>query len=81
MLEEIKAYYFDICLHLVHTTSHPIYNDLENTFFELYWIIEDEPTQGFDFEYDQIVSMGEIISTKIVSAYLNEIGLKNNGLM
>lgn len=77
VLEEIKSYHFDICNHLFPSTSHPIYNDLENTIVELYWIIEDEPTQGFDFEYDQIVSMGEIISTKIVSAYLNEIGLKN----
>ncbi len=77
VLEEIKTYHFDICHHLFPSTSHPIYNELENTFVELYWIIEDEPTQGFDFEYDQIVSMGEVISTKIVSAYLNEIGLKN----
>jgi len=43
----------------------------------LYWAIEDEPTQNFDYEYDQIVSMGEVISTKIVSAYLNEIGITN----
>lgn len=77
VLEEIKTYHFDICNHLFSSTSHPIYNELENTFVELYWAIEDEPTQGFDFEYDQIVSMGEVISTKIVSAYLNEIGLKN----
>lgn len=77
VLEEIKTYHFDICNHLFPSTSHPIYNELENTFVELYWIIEVEPTQGFDFEYDQIVSMGEVISTKIVSAYLNEIGLKN----
>lgn len=77
VLEEVKAYHFDICNHLFSSTSHPIYNELENTFVELYWAIEDEPTQGFDFEYDQIVSIGEILSTKIVSAYLNEIGLKN----
>ena len=77
ILEEIKAYHIDICNHLFPSTSHPIYNELENTFVELYWAIEDEPTQGFDFEYDQIVSMGEVVSTKIVSAYLNEIGIKN----
>lgn len=77
VLEEIKTYHFDICNQLFSSTTHPIYNELENTFVELYWAIEDEPTQGFDFEYDQIVSMGEVISTKIVSAYLNEIGLKN----
>ena len=77
ILEEIKSFHVDICHHLFPSTTHPIYNEIENTFVELYWIIEDEPTQGFDFEYDQIVSMGEIISTKIISAYLNEIGLIN----
>lgn len=77
ILEEIKTYHFDICKKLFPSSAHAIYNELENTFVELYWAIEDEPTQGFDFEYDQIVSMGEIISTKIVSAYLNEIGISN----
>ncbi len=77
VLEEIKAYHFDICHHLFPSPSHIIYTDLENTFVELHWAIEDEPTHGFDFEYDQIVSIGEVLSTKIVSAYLNEIGLKN----
>ncbi|MCD6018716.1 MAG: aspartate kinase [Bacteroidetes bacterium] len=77
LLEGIKKYHFDICKQLFTLPSHPIYTELENTFVELHWAIEDEPTQGFDFEYDQIVSMGEIISTKIVSAYLNDAGIKN----
>lgn len=29
----------------------------------------------FDFYYDQIVSVGELLSTAIVAAYLNEVGL------
>jgi aspartate kinase len=77
VLEEIKQFHFAICENLFSSTDHPIYNDLENTFVELHWAIEDEPTHGYDFEYDQIVSMGEIISTKIVSAYLNEAGISN----
>jgi aspartate kinase len=77
ILEDIKAYHFDICKKLFSSDTHPIFTELENTFVELHWAIEDEPTQGFDFEYDQIVSMGEVISTKIVSAYLNHIGLNN----
>ena len=77
ILEEVKKYHFDICTELFSLNSHPIFIDIENTFVELYWAIEDEPTQGFNFEYDQIVSMGEIISTKIVSAYLNEIGIQS----
>ena len=77
ILEEIKKYHLDICQHLFANSSHPIFIELENTFVELYWAIEDEPTHSFDFEYDQIVSMGEIISTKIISAYLNDVGLQN----
>lgn len=77
VLEEIKAYHFGICYQLFPSQNHIIYTDLENTFVELHWAIEDEPTHGFDFEYDQIVSIGEVLSTKIVSAYLNETGLNN----
>jgi len=77
ILEEVKKYHLNICHHLFANSSHPIFIELENTFVELYWAIEDEPTHSFDFEYDQIVSMGEVISTKIISAYLNNVGLQN----
>lgn len=75
LLEDIKKYHFSIIEDLFPDKSHPIYNDINNTFVELDWAIEDEPTHGYDHEYDQIVSIGEIISTKIVSAYLNEAGI------
>lgn len=77
ILEDIKEFHFSICKELFPSSDHPVFTDLENTFVELYWAIEDEPTHSYDFEYDQIVSMGEIISTKIISAYLNEAGIKN----
>ena len=77
ILEEIKQAHDAICKNLFTNPSHPIYSDLENTFVELHWAIEDEPTHGYDFEYDQIVSIGEVVSTKIVSAYLNDIGITN----
>jgi aspartate kinase len=76
ILDEVKAYHLDICKNLFPLV-HPVHTDIENTFVELHWAIEDEPTQGFDFEYDQIVSMGEVISTKIISAFLTEVGLHN----
>lgn len=77
ILEEIKQAHYTICKNLFENPSHPIYTDLVNTFVELHWAIEDEPTHGYDFEYDQIVSIGEVVSTKIVSAYLNDIGITN----
>ena len=80
ILEEIKQVHFSICHDMFADKKHPIYNELENTFVELHWSIEDEPTHAFDFEYDQIVSIGEVLSTKIISAYLNEIGQTNKWL-
>ncbi len=77
ILEEIKQAHYTICKNLFANHSHAIYTDLENTFVELHWAIEDEPTHAYDFEYDQIVSIGEVLSTKIVSAYLNDIGITN----
>jgi len=75
ILEEIKKYHFDIIKELFPSPQHPIYNEISNTFVELDWAIEDELTENYDYEYDKIVSMGEIIATKIVNAYLNEIGI------
>lgn len=77
ILQDIKSNHLSICNDLFSSTHHQIYTDLENAFVELYWAIEDEPTGSFDFEYDQIVSIGEILSTKIVSAFLNEIHIQN----
>lgn len=77
VLNEIKKYHFDIIEQLFPNKDHDIYNEINNTFVELDWAIEDEPTHEYNHEYDQIVSMGEIISTKIVNAYLNEAGIKS----
>ena len=75
VLEEIKAFHFDIINQLFPNKNHSIYDEINNTFVELDWAIEEEPTLDYNFEYDKIVCMGEIISTKIVNAYLNEVGV------
>jgi aspartate kinase len=77
VLQQVKEYHQQILSELFPDKKHPVYAEIENTFVELNWIIEDEPAFGYNHEYDQIVCMGEIIATKIVSAYLTEAGLKN----
>lgn len=42
--------------------------------------LEADTEADYDFLYDQIVSLGEILSTKIISDYLNNQGLKNDWL-
>jgi len=39
--------------------------------------LSGSPSLNFDYEYDQLVCYGELISTAIVSAFLNQRGLKN----
>ncbi|ALL05238.1 aspartate kinase [Pedobacter sp. PACM 27299] len=76
IFEAVKAYHFNIIGDLFPDHQHPIYNDVANTFVEIDWLIEEEITDSPDYIYDQIVSIGEVISTKIVAAYLAETGLK-----
>lgn len=77
VFENVKKYHLDILKKLIPNNSDPIYNDLENVFLEMLWAIEEEPAFTFNHHYDQIVSLGEVLSTKIVSAYLNHAGIAN----
>jgi aspartate kinase len=76
---DIKEYHHNILKGLFEP-SHPIFNEVANTFVEIDWIIEDEPHDDYDFIYDQIVSIGELVSTRIVAAYLNQTGIKTQWL-
>jgi aspartate kinase len=77
--EGIKAYHYEIMAKLFEA-GHPVFDEVANTFVEIDWMIEDEPHDDFDFTYDQIVSVGELVSTRIVNAYLNKAGLKSQWL-
>lgn len=77
--DEIKQYHYNI-LHELFEPSNPVFDEVANTFVEIDWMIEDEPHDDYDFIYDQIVSIGELVSTRIVTAYLNHIELKSKWL-
>jgi aspartate kinase len=42
--------------------------------------LHDKPVKEFDYYYDQVVCVGELLSTCIVSAYLDERGVTNEWL-
>ena len=50
---------------------------LNNFFTEVEWLLHDKPVRDYDYYYDQVVCIGELLSTSIISHYLNEIGIKN----
>jgi len=77
--EEIKSYHYSIMSELFEPND-PVFDDVNNTFVEIDWMLEDEPHDDYDFIYDQIVSVGELVSTRIVNAYLNKTGLNSRWL-
>lgn len=52
--------------------------DIEKIFGYLEKLFSNEANQDYDIIYDQVVPVGELLSTKIVSAYLNSINLLNS---
>ncbi|SFH46904.1 aspartate kinase [Pedobacter insulae] len=75
IFEEIKAFHFDVLNALFEDHQNPIFNEVANTFVEIEWLLEEEASDPADYLYDQIVSIGEMVSTKIVAAYLNQVGV------
>lgn len=49
-------------------------------FTEAEWLLHDKPVRSFDYYYDQIVCIGELLSTSIISAFLNKSGIPNQWL-
>ena len=78
-LQKVKDFHDNI-LSQLFDERHTIYDEVNNLFVEIEWILEDEPNQEYDYDYDQIVSIGEFLSTKIMSSYLNQIGFANKWL-
>lgn len=74
---EIKSFHDKIISDLELTEDEYFLSLYEKLFDKLVSKISEAPTYNYDYEYDQIVSFGELISTTIVSGYLNAGGVDN----
>ena len=61
-------------------TGHLVFKKIQDLFLELKGFIARNKSPQYDFVYDQIVCYGELLSTTIISLYLNEINLTNTWL-
>jgi aspartate kinase len=76
-LHSVRKYHLDIAGELIPESQHALFGELAQIFDGLEKKIEEPPSGSYNEEYDQLVSWGEIISTIIVSNYLNRAGLPN----
>ncbi|GAB3935271.1 aspartate kinase [Mucilaginibacter myungsuensis] len=79
IFDEIKHFHYDIATKLFNGEDD-VHVQLNNTFVEIEWMLEDEPQDSYDFIYDQIVSIGELAATRIVNAYLTHYGINSTWL-
>jgi len=76
-LSEIQKYHFHIAEELFSDKSALIFSALENLFDKLEKKVFGTTIENSDERYDQIVSMGEVFSTHIVSEYLASQKIEN----
>jgi aspartate kinase len=79
-LNEVKSFHKKIITDLKFKKPEEILQEVDAVFVEMEWALEEETarSKGYAFAYDQIVSQGELLSTKIISHWLNENGIANH---
>ncbi|MCL2027272.1 MAG: aspartate kinase [Bacteroidales bacterium] len=73
---QIREYHLQIVDELFPDKSHRIYSEVEGVFFAIMntYKLSDE---DYDYQYDQMVGLGEMLSSKILSYYLQQVEISN----
>lgn len=74
--QRVKDFHQDIISDLFGTNSADIDRLTGDLYAELQDILESEPSLSYDYEYDRIISFGELLSTTIIATYLEKQGRK-----
>lgn len=78
LFDKIKADHIEILSQLTGSPAEGYRSTgLNDLFTEVEWLLHDQPVRGYDYYYDQVVCCGELLSTTIISHYLNSLGIRN----
>lgn len=77
-LQAVEEAHFEILNDLFKGSQTTIFNKVHELFTELRNFLQHNKSEQYDFVYDQVICYGELISTTIVSAYLNSQYIENN---
>ena len=79
-VQEVVTYHDEILMDLFNNDKHPVFKKVKSLFDEVQGFLVWNKSPKYNFVYDQVVGYGELVSTTILSAYLNEVGIKNTWL-
>ncbi len=79
-IEAVVAYHRVILKDLFENENHAVFAKVKTLVDEVSGFLAWNKSPKYNFVYDQVVGYGELISTTIISAYLNEVGIGNTWL-
>ena len=79
-INQIFEFHNTVLLELFSEKNYEVFNDIKLIFDNLKVFLKRNKSPNYSFVYDQVVPCGEILSTKIISAFLNLSGVKSNWL-
>ena len=74
----VRNFHLEISTKLFEDKSHTIYIEIEKLFGQLSGFLVTNKSTDYNFIYDQIVGYGELLSTKIISAFLTKKNIETN---
>lgn len=77
-VQEVRKYHNQILLDLFEEEKHAVFTEVNKLFADLDFFLAQNKSPNYNFVYDQIVSMGELISTTILAHFMNHQGIKTN---
>ncbi len=77
LFRQVRGVHDDMAKYLLVKNALETEQRMNDFYTEVEWLLHDKPVQEYDYYYDQIVCIGELLSTTIISAYLNEEGIHN----
>lgn len=78
-IEDVKQKHLEISQGLFQENHH-VFAEISLFFDDIESFLRRNKSPNYNFVYDQVVSCGEMISSKILSEYLNDIQFKNTFL-
>ena len=79
-LAAVESFHTEILHKIFPAQTHPVYGRVKELFEEVRGFLAWNKSPKYNFVYDQVVCYGELLSSVILSAFLNENGFKNTWL-
>ncbi|MEI6585689.1 MAG: hypothetical protein WCL56_06370 [Sediminibacterium sp.] len=77
LFQQVKDHHYTLCNQLMNKENENCIQHLADFFTEIEWLLHDNPVRKFNYYSDQILCLGELLSSCIISYYLNEAGVQN----